>query len=307
MTLPRRSTLSVPGHKTNMHHKALGSQADVIMFDLEDSVPLNAKLEARKQVIDTIDQCELIPAVTTVRINALDTPFGYEDLLMVAETVGHKIDAVVIPKVNDTADIHFVDRLLDGIEMKYGFTESVGIEASIETAMGLEKVTDIAAASERIKTLIFGIVDYQISIGARLISISAHGEQEEDIYPGHRWNFAISRMVMAAKARGIMVIDAPYGNFKDPDGLMRSAQLACALGCDGKWAIHPDQLAIINQIFSPTKEEIERARKVIEAYGKADAQGSGAVAVEGRMVDQATVRLAQRQWALADRLNLTKT
>ncbi len=307
MTLPRRSTLSVPGHKERMHPKALGSQADVIMFDLEDSVPLNAKMDARKKVIEAIDQCELVPKTTTVRINALDTPFGYEDLLVVAEAVGHKIDAFVVPKVNHAADIHFADRLLDGIEMKYGFTDSVGIEASIETAVGLENVISIADASERIKSLIFGIVDYQISIGARLISISGHGEKEEDIYPGHRWNFAISRMVMAAKARGIMVIDAPYGNFKDSDGLVRSAQLACALGCDGKWAIHPDQLDIINQVFSPTQEEIERAQRVMEAHRHATKEGLGAVAVDGRMVDQATVRLAQRLWAQADRLNLIKS
>ncbi len=306
MTLPRRSTLSVPGHLENMHHKALASNADVVMFDLEDSVPLKSKIDARKKVIFTLDRSELIPAVTTVRVNGLDTPFGYEDILMVVETVGHKIDAVVIPKVNDAGDIHFVDRLLNGIETKYGFTDPVGIEASIETAQGLENVSEIAAASERIKTLVFGIVDYQISIGARLISISGHGEKEDEIYPGHRWNYAISRIVMAAKARGIMAIDAPYGNFKDNEGLTRSAQLACALGCDGKWAIHPGQLDIINQIFSPTQEDIERARKVIEAHNRANEDDRGAVAVDGRMVDNATVRLAQRMWAQADALNLIK-
>lgn len=306
MSLPRRSTLSVPGHMENMHPKALGSRADVVMFDLEDSVPLDAKIDARKKVIATLDRCELVPAVTTVRINGLDTPFGYEDLLAVAESVGHKIDAFVIPKVNDPTDIHFAHRLLDGIEMKYGFTEPVGLEASIETAQGLENVSAIADASNRIKALIFGIVDYQISIGARLISISGHGEKEEEIYPGHRWNFALSRIIMVAKARGIMAIDAPYGNFKDMEGLARSAQLSSALGCDGKWAIHPTQIDIINQIFSPTDEEIERARKVIEAHNRAGEEGLGAIAIDGRMVDNATVRLAQRLWAKADQLHLIK-
>jgi malyl-CoA/(S)-citramalyl-CoA lyase len=306
MTLPRRYILSVPGHIERMHHKALGSQADVIMFDLEDSVPLDAKMDARKKIVASLDHFDLVPAVTAVRINSLDTPFGYEDLLIMVEAVGHKIDSVVIPKVNDVADIHFVDRLLDGIEMKYGFTEPVGIEASIETARGLENISAIAAGSERIKSLIFGIADYQTSIGAGLTSISGHGDGKDDIYNGHRWDFAISRIVMAAKARGMMAIDAPYGNFRDAQGLARSAQLAYNLGCDGKWAIHPDQIATINHAFSPTQAEIERARMVIEAYKNTGGKKFGTVAVDGRMIDNATVRLAHSVWAKADQLNLIK-
>jgi len=304
MTLPRRSILSVPGHVEKMHHKALGSKADVIMFDLEDSVPLDAKIEARKKIIASLDHCDLVPAVTTIRINSLDTPFGYEDLLVMVEAVGHKIDTVVIPKVNHVADIHFVDRLLNGIEMKYGFAEPVGIEVSIETAQGLRNIAAIADGSERIKSLIFGSMDYQTSIGARPTSISGHKNGAEDIYYDHRWNFVISRIVMAAKARGMAAIDAPYDDFKDVEGLAHSAKLACALGCDGKWAIHIDQLATINRIFSPTKEEIEQARKVIEVHKGTGENGFGATAVDGRMVDNATVRSAQQLWAQADQLNL---
>jgi malyl-CoA/(S)-citramalyl-CoA lyase len=306
MTLPRRSILSVPGHVERMHHKALGSQADVIMFDLEDSVPLDAKRDARKKIIASLDHFDLVPAVTAVRINSLDTPFGYEDLLIMVEAVGHKIDSVVIPKVNDVADIHFVDRLLDGIEMKYGFVEPVGIEASIETARGFENISAIADGSERIKSLIFGIADYQTSIGTGLTSISGHGDGKDDIYDGHRWDFAISRIVMAAKSRGMMAIDAPYGDFKDSQGLARSAQSAYNLGCDGKWAIHPDQIATINHLFSPTPKEIERARMVIEAYKNTGGKKFGTVAVDGRMIDNATVRLAYSVWAKADQLNLIK-
>jgi malyl-CoA/(S)-citramalyl-CoA lyase len=306
MTMPRRSILSVPGHIERMHHKALGSQADVIMFDLEDSVPLDAKIDARKKIVASLDHFDLVPAVTAIRINSLDTPFGYEDLLTMVGAVGHRIDSVVIPKVNDVADIHFVDRLLDGIEMKYGFTEPVGIEASIETARGLENISTIADGSERIKSLIFGIADYQTSIGVGLTSISGHGDGKEDINNGHRWDFAISRIVMAAKARGIMAIDAPYGDFKDAQGLARSAQLAYNLGCDGKWAIHPDQIATINHAFSPTQEEIERARMVIEAYNNAGGKKFGTAAVDGCMIDNATVRLAHSVWAKADQLNLIK-
>jgi malyl-CoA/(S)-citramalyl-CoA lyase len=291
---PRRSILSVPGHLAKMHPKALASQPDVVMLDLEDSVPLEAKPAARDVVIESLLNLSWGSVTPAVRINGLDTPFGFEDLLAVTRAAGHRINTVVIPKVNDRRDIHFVHRLLDGIEMKQGFTTPIGIEASIETAQGLENVSAIVRASDRIKTLVFGIADYSASIGARLTSISGHGEREEDIYPGHRWHYALSRIVMSAKAHGVLAIDAPYGNFKDSAGLLRSAQMACALGCDGKWAIHPGQIEILNHVFSPTAEDIARAQKVLLAAEQAQAKGLGAVAVEGRMVDQATVRLARQ-------------
>jgi citrate lyase beta subunit len=194
--------------------------------------------------------------------------------------------------------------MLDGIELSMGWSKRIGIEASIETAVGLEAVSEIARASDRIQTLVFGVADYSASIGARLVSLSGHGEKETEIYPGHRWHFAMSRMVMAAKANGLQAIDAPYGNFKDLEGLKQGAAMACALGFDGKWAIHPDQIDIINQTFSPSSEDIERARKVLDAHHQATLKGLGAVAVEGRMVDRATVRLAELLWEQAKCLGL---
>lgn len=301
---PRRSSLSVPGHVKKMHTKAGQSAADVVMLDLEDSVPVDAKEEARAQVIRSLLSQEWNEKTVTVRINSLDTPFGYRDLLEVVEAAGHRLDAIVIPKVNHPGDIYFASRMLDGIEMNKQYANRVGIEASIETAEGLENVTATARASSRLKTLVFGIADYSASIGARLVSLSGHGEKEEDLYPGHRWHFALSRMVMAAKAHGLMAIDAPYGNFKDPEGLERSAVMACALGCNGKWAIHPGQIEIINQVFSPSREDIDRAAKVLKAFGQAEAEGRGAVALEGRMIDQATFRLAQQLWEQARHLKM---
>ena len=229
---------------------------------------------------------------------------GYQYLLDAVITAGDRIDTVVVPKVNHPGDIHFVDRLLSGIERHRQLSTPIGIEASIETAEGMERVSEIARASRRIRTLVFGIADYSASVGARIVSISGHGENEEAIYPGHRWNFALSRMVMAAKANGAMAIDAPYGNFRDPEGLKRMAGTASALGCDGKWAIHPDQVEPINRVFSPTAEEIRRAQKILDADAAARAEGKGAVAVDGRMVDQATVNLAQQLWAQAKYLKL---
>jgi malyl-CoA/(S)-citramalyl-CoA lyase len=301
---PRRSNLSVPGHLTKMHGKASDSNADVVMLDLEDSVPIEEKQNARTQVIESLLSLNWERKIVTVRINALDTPFAYRDLLEVAEQAGHIVDAIVLPKVNQPGDVFFADRLLNGIEMNTKKTAPIGLEASIETAEGLLYASEIVKASSRIKSLVFGIADYSASIGARLVSISGHGEKEEELYPGHRWHFAISNMVMHAKAFGAMAIDAPYGNFKDTEGLRRSAVMACALGCDGKWAIHPSQIDVINEVFTPSAEDIALAAKVIEANTLAQSEGKGAIAVEGRMVDQATVRLATKVWEQAKYLNL---
>jgi citrate lyase beta subunit len=301
---PRRTVLSVPGHIEKMHDKALNSGSDAVMLDLEDSVPVDIKTEARGHVIESLTNRNWGQKTVLFRMNGLDTPFAYRDLMEVVEAAGPVIDAVVVPKINHPGDIHFVSRMLDGIEMNQGWTRRIGIEASIETAAGLEAVSDIARASNRVETLVFGVADYSASIGARLVSISGHGEKESEIYPGHRWHFAMSRMAMAAKANGLLAIDAPYGNFRDPAGLKQGAAMACALGYDGKWAIHPDQIEIINQTFSPSTEDIERAKKVLDAFRQASNQGLGAVAVEGRMVDQATVRLAELLWKQAEHLGL---
>ena len=301
---PRRSNLSVPGHMVKMHGKACESAADVVMLDLEDSVPIDAKEAARSQVIDSLLNLNWEQKTVTVRINALDTPFAYRDLIEVVEQAGQVLDAIIIPKVNHPGDIYFAERLLTGIGLQQGNTASIGIEASIETAEGLQSACAIAQASPRVKTLVFGIADYSASIGARLVSISGHGEKEEEIYPGHRWHFAISNMVMSAKAAKCMAIDAPFGNFKDDDGLRRSAVMACALGCDGKWAIHPAQIEVINEVFTPSQQDIDLAVKIIQANEQAKSEGRGAVAVEGRMVDQATVRLATQLWQQAKHLGL---
>lgn len=301
---PRRSILSVPGHLPKMHEKARTSGADVVMLDLEDSVPVEDKVTARTRIVQSLLHLDWGQKTLTFRMNGLDTPFGYRDLMEVVEAAGHRLDAVVMPKVDHPGDVHFADRMLSGIEMNRGGTGCMGIEASIETARGLERVREIAEASDRLFTLIFGIADYSASVGARLVSLSGHGEGEAAIYPGHRWHYPLSRMVMAAKAAGLRAIDAPFGNFKDPDGLEQSAATACALGCDGKWAIHPAQIDPLNRVFSPTREEIERAARILEASQNGLSAGRGAVSVEGRMVDAATVRLARQLYDQARHLNL---
>ena len=300
----RRSILSVPGHVEKMHPKARNSVADIVMFDLEDSVPVDKKKAARVQVIQSLLSLDWHKKTVTVRCNALDTPFAYRDLIDIIDNAGHLLDAVVVPKVNHPGDIHFVHRLLDGIEMDRQLSNRIGIEASIESAAGLENVSLTAKASNRMVSLVFGIADYSASIGARLVSVSGHGEAETDVYPGHRWHFPLSRIIMAAKANGLQVMDAPYGNFKDLDGLRRSAVMSNALGCDGKWVIHPSQIEIVNAVFSPSPEEIERARVVIEAYEAATESGRGAVSLEGSVVDNATIRMARQLWEQAKYLGI---
>ncbi len=277
------------------------------MLDLEDSVPADKKIEARKQVIETLCSADWGTKTVTVRCNGLDTPFAYLDIIDIAAEAGHILDAVVVPKVNHPGDIHFVQRLLDGVEMDRQPDADIGIEASIESAQGLEKISAIAGAGDRLVSLVFGIADYSASIGARLISISGHGEGEAEIYPGHRWHFPMSRIVMAAKANNLQAIDAPYGNFKDPEGLGSAAKMTNALGFDGKWVIHPDQIDIVNAVFSPTSAEIERAQAVMAAHQSAVEKGRGAVSVDGRLVDQATIRMARLLCEQAQRLGLLKT
>jgi Citrate lyase beta subunit len=276
-----------------MHQKAAASDADVVMLDLEDSVPVSEKEKARRIVCDSINSLDWKRKPVSVRINQPGNRFSYKDIIEVLSVCGGKINSIVIPKVSTPADVHFVDRLIDSVFEEQNIRSEIFLEPSIEDPLGLENASKIAEASPRNISLVFGIADFSSAIGAKFYSISGHGENE-DFYPGHRWHFVLSSMVIAAKARDLIVIDAPYGNFKDSEGLKRSAELAAALGVDGKWAIHPDQIGVINAIFSPSTEEIERARQVIAAHNQAVAQGKGATELNGRMIDSATIRLAER-------------
>jgi len=284
----QRSTLSVPGHLEKMHKKAFESTADIIMLDMEDSVPMNAKQEAREQIIATLKKSP--PRGVSVRVNSVDTRYCFRDVIDVVSSAYEKIDSIVLPKVDCAGDLHFLSRLLDGIEAEIGMHYFIAVDASIESVIGLENIVEIASAP-RVRSLIFGIADYSASVGARLSSISGHGENEQEIYPGHRWNYVMSKIVQTAKAHDLFAIDAPYGNFKDLEELEKNSKMSCALGFDGKWAIHPDQIETINEVFSPTAEDIARAKRILKA-AKAN-PGRGAVAVDGRMVDKATVRMAK--------------
>jgi citrate lyase beta subunit len=182
--------------------------------------------------------------------------------------------------------------------MRLDIEKSIGLEASIETALGMLLVEEIAFSSSRLEALVFGVADYAASLSMRSKGVSGHGDAEE-FYPGHRWHFPLSRMAMAAKAAGLAAIDAPFGDYKNPEGLKKSCLMSAALGYNGKWAIHPDQLDLINETYTPSEEDVERAKRILDAYREAQALGHGSLALDGKMVDAASIRIAETiysQW-----------
>ncbi|SFM40761.1 HpcH/HpaI aldolase/citrate lyase family protein [Thermodesulforhabdus norvegica] len=305
----RRSILSVPGNREKMIEKSRRLPADVVMLDLEDSVPVDQKDEARKLVISALQNGTWRAPTLSVRINPMDSPWAYRDIVDIVEKCGRVLHTVVIPKVEDPCEVKAVDYFIGQIELNCGFPSGrIGLEASVETAKGMILVEDIAVSSRRLETLVFGIADYTSSVGAPAVGVSGHGEAE-DFYPGHRWHFPMSRLVMAAKAAGLMAVDAPYGDFKDIEGLRRSCLISRGLGYDGKWAIHPDQLSIINELFAPSPEDVERSLKIVREYEKAREEGRGTCSVDGKMIDGATLRLARQtleKWKMMESLNRTE-
>jgi len=301
----RRSVLSVPGSSEKMIAKSLTLPADEIMLDLEDGVAMEEKESAREKVIRAFLDLDWGGKVRAYRINGMDTPFAYRDIIDVVEQAGDRIHVIVMPKVESAAEVQFVDVLLRQIEMRLGKKLEIGLEPSIETARGMMNAGEIAFASPRTETLVFGVADYGASLTMPSRGISGHGDAEE-MYPGHRWHFPMSRMAMAAKAAGLEAIDAPYGDFKDQAGLERSCQMAAALGYDGKWAIHPSQLETINRAFTPSLEDISRSARVLRAYREAEARGAGATALDGKMVDGASIRVARITYEHARRLDLVR-
>lgn len=294
----RRSIISVPANREKMINKAFLLDADMIMLDLEDSVPVHEKEDARKRVVEVFREQDWKAKVRSYRINGMDTPFAYRDIVDVVESAGEFIDVIVVPKVNDAAEIKAIDYFLTQIEARMGIRQRIGLEASIETASGMLNAGEIAFSSSRLEALVFGVADYGASLTMLSKGISGHGDME-DFYPGHRWHFPLSHMAMAAKAAGLAAIDAPYGDYKDPEGLKRSCLLSAALGYDGKWVIHPDQIAIINGLYTPTQEDVERSTRILEAYRQAQSEGCGSLAIDGKMVDAASIRVARvisSQW-----------
>lgn len=288
----QRCELAVPGSNPEMFEKALKSGVDFVFLDLEDAVAPDDKLQARKNIIQAINDLDWKGhgITVSVRINGLDTQYMVRDVVDLVEQAGSKIDTLLIPKVGVYADVYMVEAMLNQLEMQQGLTNKIGIEALIETALGMANVEDIArtGACGRLEALHFGVADYAASNRARTVNI---GGLNPD-YPGDQWHAAISRMTVACRAYGLRPIDGPFGDFKDPEGYMHAARRAAALGCEGKWAIHPSQIALANEVFTPPPAEVEKAKRILKALQEAAAQGKGAAALDGRLIDAASERMA---------------
>ena len=287
----QRSELAVPGSNPGMFAKALAGEADYVFLDLEDAVAPGDKEQARKHVIQGLLEHDWRGRGKTicVRINGIDTHYMYRDLVEVVEQAGHRLDTILIPKVGVAADVYLVDALLTQIEAAKGIEHRIGIDVLIETALGMANVEAIAQASPRLEAMHFGVADYSASCRARTVVI---GGLNPD-YPGDQWHAALSRMIVACRAYGLRPIDGPFGDFKDPDGYRLAAKRGAALGIEGKWAIHPSQIALANEVFSPPPPEVERARRILSALEEAAREGKGAAQLDGRMIDAASARMAQ--------------
>jgi len=289
-----------------MLEKAPTIGADVVFIDLEDAVAPDHKVAARANAIEAINDQDWGAAAVAVRINGLDTHWCYRDIIEVVEQAGRKLDIVIVPKVSCAADIHLVATLLTQIEDAHGLgARRIGITALVETAIGMARVEEIAqSCPDRLEALVFGVADYAASIQAATTNIGGanrgyavltDAEAEHDgaraLHWGDPWHYALSRIAVAARAFGVRPIDGPYGDFKDRDGFIASAQRAAALGFEGKWAIHPGQIELANEVFTPASKTVEMAGRIIAAM--ADGDGSGAVSIDGRMIDAASIKMAE--------------
>lgn len=286
-----RSELAVPGSSPKMFEKAITSNADVVFLDLEDAVSPQDKIPSRQNIIKAIKEMNWKEKGKTIsiRINSLDTHYMYRDVIEIVEEVGEKIDTILIPKAGSASDVYMVDCLLTQIEDNKKFKNKIGIECLIETALGMSNIKEIAKSSERLEALHFGVADYAASLKARTVII---GGLNPD-YPGDQWHHGLSQLVMTCRAYGLRAIDGPFGDFNDKDAYIASAKRAAAIGFDGKWAIHPSQIDLANEVFSPPEKEVNKAIRILEELEKAAKEGKGAAQLDGRMIDAASARMAE--------------
>jgi malyl-CoA/(S)-citramalyl-CoA lyase len=299
-----RSELAVPGSQPQLFEKAAKSAADVIFLDLEDAVAPDDKAQARKNIITALHDIDWGTKTLSVRINGLDTHYMYRDVVDVIEQGGERLDLIMIPKVGTASDVYAVDMLVTQCEAAVGRKKRIGFEMIIETALGMQNVHEIAAASKRNESLHFGVADYAASTKARTTNIGGANpdyavltdkaaDGRRDIHWGDMWHYAVARMVVAARANGLRPVDGPFGDFSDPDGYKAGGNRSGVLGCEGKWAIHPSQVELANTLFTPSEAEVKKAHRILEAMAQAQREGKGAVSLDGRLIDLASIRQAE--------------
>ncbi len=296
----RRSELATPASNDFMFENAVKAGADLVFLDLEDAVAPAQKESARQKAIGGLRDCDWGRTVRAVRVNGLDTQWAHDDIIEVVAGARDALDTIIVPKVTSARDVWWVDVLLTQLEAKLGLTKRIRLEVLIEDVRGLVNAEEIATASDRLDALIFGAGDFSVSQGARVDTNFV----PVDDYPGDFWHYARVKVLVAARVAGLEAIDAPYPDYRDTDGYARDARRAGALGYTGKWAIHPVQVGIANEIYAPRPDEISRARRNVEAYREGERRGLGASGVNGTLIDAAHVKLAEAVLARADALRL---
>jgi len=295
---PNRCQLFGPGSNTKLFAKMAASAADVINLDLEDSVAPSDKDAARANIIQAISEYDWGNKTLSVRINSLDTPYWYKDVVDLLEQAGERLDQIMIPKVGCAEDIYAVDALVTAIERAKGRTKKINFEVIIESAAGIAHVEEIAAASPRLVAMSLGAADFAASMGMQTTGIG--GTQEnyymlrgDQKYWSDPWHWAQAAIVAACRTHGVLPVDGPFGDFSDDEGYIAQAKRSATLGMVGKWAIHPKQIALANQVFTPSEEDVAEAREILAAMEQAKANGEGATVYKGRLVDIASIKQAE--------------
>jgi malyl-CoA/(S)-citramalyl-CoA lyase len=307
VTPPRlhRSELAVPGSNVRMLEKAPQLGADIVMLDLEDAVAPADKPQARLNIVDALREQDWSECSVSLRINGLDTHWCYRDLVDVVEEAGEHIDQIMIPKAAGAGDVHLVATLLEQIEEAVGLEHRIGISVLIETAIGMVNIDEIAtAAPGRMEAMVFGVADYAASLQSHTTSIGGaspqyavltdpNGTPERERHWGDQWHYALARIAVTCRAHGLRPIDGPFGDFNDAEGFLAAARRAAVLGYEGKWAIHPSQITLANEVFTPDAHIVDKTHRIIRAMRDAAANGNGAVSLDGRLIDAASIRMAE--------------
>ncbi|MBV8210341.1 MAG: CoA ester lyase [Burkholderiaceae bacterium] len=308
-----RSELAVPGSNPGMFEKAARCAADIVFLDLEDAVAPDDKEQARRNIVQALNEIDWGSKTMMIRINGLDTHYMYRDVVDIAEACP-RLDMILIPKVGVPQDVYALDMLVTQIETAKKRTKRIGFEVLIETALGMANVEAIAQSSKRLEAMSFGVADYAASTRARTTVIGGvhrdSGVLTDKDEKGNRqyfwtdpWHAAQTRMMVACRAYGLRPIDGPFGDFGDPDGYVAAANRAAVLGYEGKWAIHPSQIELANRVFTPSPGEVAKARRIVEAMAQAAREGKGAVSLDGRLIDIASIRMAEALLAKAQAIS----
>jgi citrate lyase subunit beta/citryl-CoA lyase len=302
--LPRRSCLAVPASSEKMLQKAQGLAADMVFLDLEDSVAPLEKETARQNAVKAINEGDWGDKVLCVRVNAWDTKWTYRDVIEIVENASERLDEIMLPKVQSAAEVQALDLLLTQIELTTGRQAHVGIEAQIETTRGLINVEEICAASPRLETIIFGPADFAASMEMPVLT----GGVQIPEYPGDHFHYVFSKILMAGRANGLQVIDGPYLRIRDTDGFRDFARRTRILGYDGKWVLHPDQVTVCNEVFTPTQEQFDKAWDILDAYKKAtEGDRLGAVMFGDEMIDEASRKMAVKFVTRGERAGMSRS